>query len=220
MSREDGFAVMDVSTDICNDPKFRRLQRESPAAVAVGVFAYFAIMGESWKAGRRVAAVDAWPALVPFDPAIVEAMVSAGLLDRRGLLPQKAWDSWYRPAAERRAKSRDRWARYNAKRDADTALPPRGNDAATATSAPSVPSVRPSDPSAPTEETRDLPPPPAERGRRSNGTNPRANGHEPRARSTNPRANGTSTRQVRSDQKRGKTNLGDVLRGALAGEGS
>jgi hypothetical protein len=61
-------------------------------------------------------------------------------------------------------------------------------------------------------EERVTPPPPAERGRRTNGTNPRASGSAPRAKGANPRANGTSTRQVREGQKRGATKLADVLR--------
>lgn len=60
----------------------------------------------------------------------------------------------------------------------------------------------------------DLPPPPAERGRRKDRTNPRANGSAPRDTGANPRATGTSTRQVREDRKRGPTALGDVLRRA------
>jgi hypothetical protein len=67
-------------------------------------------------------------------------------------------------------------------------------------------------------DERDTPPPPAERGRRTNGTNPRAVGSAPRQTKASPRSNGTSTRQVRADQKRGKTALGDVLRKAAAVE--
>lgn len=222
MSRDDGFDVMDVSTSVVNDPKFRRLQRHSPANVAVGFMAYMACLGDSWKHGRRVAAADAWPVVLDFDETVIAAMTEAGLLDRRGFIPVKAWDSWFKVASERRTKARTRWARHNAKRDADTALEPRGNDvgtafepplenAVTASSVPPVPSSRPSDPPAPTEEKRTTPPPPAKRGRRANGTNLRANGNAPRAKSTNARANGTSTRQVRADHKRGTTKLHDVL---------
>ena len=70
------------------------------------------------------------------------------------------------------------------------------------------------------DETRldeiDTPPPPAERGRRSDGTNPRANGTAPRSTGANPRATGTSTRQVRQAQKRGPSALSEVLRKAAA----
>jgi hypothetical protein len=133
---------MDVSTSVCDDPKFRRLQRENPELVAVGVTAYLATMAESWKAGRRVSVEEAWPAILPFDKTAADALIRVGLLDRRGLLSTKAWRSWFDPARKRREQSRDRWARYNAKRDADTTPPPRGSDVSTATSDPSVPSVR------------------------------------------------------------------------------
>lgn len=48
----------------------------------------------------------------------------------------------------------------------------------------------------------DSPPPPAERGRRRNGTSPRQKGSAPRLQGTNPRANGTSPKQKRDDEKR------------------
>jgi hypothetical protein len=146
MTRDEGFAVMDVSTSLCDDPKFRRLQRESPELVAVGFVAYVATMAESWKAGRRVSADDAWPAFVPFEQSAIDALIRVGLLDRRGLVSSKAWRGWYLPALDRRSKSRARWARYNANRDAEAAPPPRGSNAGTATS---VPSVRPSVPPVP-----------------------------------------------------------------------
>jgi hypothetical protein len=167
MPRSEGFDVMDVSTSVCDDPKFRRLFRDAPELVAPAFAAYLATMAESWKAGRRVSVDDAWPAFLPFDQAVVDALIRVALLDRRGLLSPKGWRSWYEPARERREKSRDRWTRYNAKRDADTTLPPRGNGADTATSVPSVrpflpsePSVRPSAPStrARGESTRSVAP--------------------------------------------------------------
>lgn len=144
MSRDDGFPVMDISTSIVHDPKFRMLHREHPEHVPVAFLAYIAMLGESWKAGRRVSVTEAWPTLLPFDPAVVAAMVRVRLVERGGLPPRKAWDGWYRPAFERRVKARDRWARYNANRhaegNADTTSEPRGSDVGTATSVPSVPS--------------------------------------------------------------------------------
>lgn len=60
-------------------------------------------------------------------------------------------------------------------------------------------------------ETETEYPSPAERGRRMDGTNPRALG-------TNPRANGTSPRQVREEQKRGGlTSIHDILQAAAKG---
>jgi hypothetical protein len=147
MSRDDGFPVMDVSTDIVNDPKVRKLYRHAPDHAGTGFVAYVGTLSESWKAGRRVTVDDAWPACVAFDKAAVEALIHVGLLDRTGRIPVKSWRGWFEAARVRREKSRERWRRYNEKRDADTAEVPRGNHVGTATS---VPPVRPSVPPAPT----------------------------------------------------------------------
>lgn len=147
MTRDDGFPVMDVSTDYLNDPKWRRLHRAHPELLVASFMAYTATMAESWKSGRRVTIEEAWPALLPFDAAVIEALQDAGFLDRKGLVVVKSWDGWFRPAEARRARSRERWRKYNEKRDADTLAVPRGNDADTATS---VPPVRPSVPPGPT----------------------------------------------------------------------
>lgn len=144
MSRDDGFTVMDVSADIVNDPKWRRLQRVAPAHLGDAFIVYVAILGASWKAGRRVSADDAWPVILAYNGAAVEAMQHVGLLDRRGMVTTKAWSEWFGVANERRRKARDRWARYNAQRNADTTSLPRGTNATTASSVPPVlPSVPP-----------------------------------------------------------------------------
>lgn len=146
MSRDEGFDVMDVSTSIVHDPKVRKLARYAPDRAGVAFTAYLSVMAESWRAGRRVQLDDAWPPFLPFDPSAAEALVHVGLLDAKGMIPAKAWHGWFDPAMERRQKSRDRWARYNAKRDAATASSPRGNDVGTASSdSPPVPPVRPTD---------------------------------------------------------------------------
>lgn len=150
MSRDDGFAVMDVSTDICHDPKFRRLQRERPEHVASGFLAYMSTAAESWKSGRRVAVEEAWPALIPFDAAVCDSLRLVGLLDRHGLVSSHAWRGWFKPALERRLKTRARWTRWNEKRAADTTLDQRGTDAVMT---PTVrQSVSPSEPSVPTDQ--------------------------------------------------------------------
>lgn len=220
MSRDDGFAVMDVSVDIVNDPKIRKLYRHSPEHAGAGFAAYIATMGESWKAGHRVTVEDAWPAFLPFDPAAVAAMIHVGLLDAKGLVSSKAWRSWFTPAQSRREAVRERWRRANEKRlhpstndsaatTTETAPSPRGSRADTGANH-SVPFRSDSVPL----DTRDSPPPPAERGRRKSATNPRSTASAPRQRGANPRANGTSTRQVRADRKRGPTALASVLQEA------
>jgi hypothetical protein len=158
MSRDDGFAVMDVSTDLVNDPKIRKLYRHAPDHADRAVVAYLSTMGESWKAGRRVSIDDAWPAFVPFDQSSVAALVHVGLIDGRGMVSAKAWRGWFGPADDRRRKSRAKWKRANDKRHAEamggdtdaTPESPRGDAAVTPSPAPSVPP----DPSAPAEQGR------------------------------------------------------------------
>jgi hypothetical protein len=67
------------------------------------------------------------------------------------------------------------------------------------------------DPTDSMPENEEIPPPPAERGRRDEGTNPRAEGTSPRQTGDNPRANGSSPRQERQAEKRGPTKLGSIL---------
>lgn len=148
MSRDDGFAVMDVSTDIVNDPKVRKLFRHAPAHAPGGFVAYVSTVAESWKAGRRVTIDDAWPSILPFSKPAVEALVHVGLLDRTGRIPPKTWRGWYETAHGRREASRERWRRANEKRHAEATLVPRGSDADTDAT---VPSSRPSVPPVPPE---------------------------------------------------------------------
>lgn len=155
MSRTEGFAVMDVSTSICDDPKFRRIQRQSPELVGTAFSVYVAVMAESWRAGKRVSVDDAWPSIIPYDARADEALREAGLLDRRGLPSAKAWRSWFEPAYKRRETMREKWRRANENRRDDSAPPPRGNRADTAApvpsrTAPSDRTVRP-DRSAPSD---------------------------------------------------------------------
>lgn len=149
-SRSEGFAVMDVSTSILQDPKFRRIQREAPDQVATAFTAYVATIAESWKAGRRVAIDDAWPAILPYSETAVEVMQTVKLLDSGGRIASKSWRDWFDTARSRRDAARDRWRRSNEKRHDDAASPPRGSSADTDAIRPSVrpsDSVRPSEPS-------------------------------------------------------------------------
>lgn len=145
MSRDEGFAVMDVSTAIMHDPKVKKLWRHAPDHAPVAFTAYVATMAESWLAGRRVSIDDAWPAFLAFSKPAIEALVEVELIDSDGLVTSKAWRGWFQPALKRRRQARARWARSNAKRTADTTPLPRGSDAVTR--APSVPSVRSDSPS-------------------------------------------------------------------------
>lgn len=144
MSRDDGFSIMDVSVDLATDAKVKKLWRHAPDHAGAAFIAYVATMGESWKEGRRVTIDDSWPAFVPFDKAACAALVEVGLIDKSGKVTVKAWKSWYEIARDRRTKSRDRWARYNAQRDAVQTPVPRGSDAVTASSVPPVLPILPS----------------------------------------------------------------------------
>lgn len=158
MSRDDGFAVMDVSTSIHEDAKFKRLARSRPDLVAPAFLAYVALLGESWRCGERVAMADSWPAILPFDRAVVAALKRFELLDAEGLVASETWERWFGPARRRQEQARERWRRSNEKRhaaamaslaldSADTARSPRGDTGVTAATVPTDPSVRPSDPS-------------------------------------------------------------------------
>lgn len=140
MSRDDGFAVMDVSTSILDDEKFKKLARYSPDHIGTAVTGFLATLSASWRHAKRVQIEDAWPAFMPFDRLAADALIHCKLLDKTGRIPAKPWNGWFGPARKRREVTRDRWDRYNAKRrgtstndDAATALAPRGNDAVTAT---------------------------------------------------------------------------------------
>jgi hypothetical protein len=149
MTRSEGFAVMDVSTSICDDSKFRRLQRETPEQVAIAFTAYIATMAESWKAGRRVTVDDAWPSFIPYDAGVIDAMHRVKLLDGAGRVMRKAWDEWFELARQRRDTARERWTRSNAQRSAARSQLPRGNGADTAATVPlrssPIRTVRPSE---------------------------------------------------------------------------
>ena len=111
MSRaaDPGFAVMDVSTGILDDEKFRDLAERFPAHAAVGVTAFLAALARSWKKGRRVTADRAWPVWLPKEPAVIDALQAVGLLDRRGMVAAGPWREWFEPARKRRDEARARW---------------------------------------------------------------------------------------------------------------
>lgn len=67
-------------------------------------------------------------------------------------------------------------------------------------------------------DEQESPPPPAQRGRRKDRTNPRAVGTSPRLNGKDPRANGKAPRQEREAQKRAAMpqSVNDILRRAAA----
>ncbi len=102
MSRDDGFAIMDLSTDYPNDPKWRTLFRASPDLLPVAFMAYTAAMCESWRCGHRVSVTESWPVILPFEQGAIDALRTAKLIDRAGLIVKATWQSWFDPASRRR----------------------------------------------------------------------------------------------------------------------
>jgi hypothetical protein len=214
VTRDAGFAVMDVSVNITDDPKVRKLFRLHPDVAPTGFMAYVGLMAESWKQGRRLSIEDGWPTVLPFSRPALDALKHVRLLDAKGLIPAKTWTGWFGIAAARRGLLRERWRRSNdARRVEPTAGPPRGSSAVAATSPRGHRAVTASPvPSRTVPSKRDTPPPPAERGRRKDRTDPRSLGDSPRQNGHAPRDLGTSPRQIRQAEKTGPTPLRSILR--------
>lgn len=133
------------------------------------------------------------------------------LADGRVYVP--GWDEWQEgdmTVAERMRRMRSRRTQ-RAKRNDVTPLPSPERNGVTTDAVVTTTSV-----SSAGVGVDNLPPPPAKRGRRKDGTNPRAEGTAPRSTGENPRATGESPRQVREAQKRGPTLIGEILRRAAA----
>lgn len=145
MTRDEGFAVMDVSTSFLQDPKVRKLQRHAPDRWPVAMIAYVSAMSESWKAGRRVSIEDAWPVGLPYDDLAAEGLHQVGLVDASGLIVPRTWRSWFGKAKARRAKTRADWRKWQQEhRKSKGGVSP---DSAPDKGKPSAPPVRPSEPS-------------------------------------------------------------------------
>ena len=149
MSRDGGFTRADIDTGLFADTKVVALARRlrDPVQTAAHVALYTAVVLVSWGADERIPLEDAVPAwwLDPIDE--VRANLQAvRLLDSDGRIPEHAWASWYAPATERRANTRERWRRANLKRQrgdhAVTAASHRGDSCEPGPSGPSGP-IRP-----------------------------------------------------------------------------
>lgn len=143
MSRDDGFDRMDVATSIADDRKFRLLAKRHPELYPAAFTVYVGgLLAVSWRDGERLTLEEAWPALLPEDPAIGPALLEAGLVDEEMRIPWHAWEGWFGAASERRQGGRDRQRRYNAKRrspadrqtDRQSGRQSRRNDDVTTTS--------------------------------------------------------------------------------------
>ena len=145
-SRDDGFAVADVSTSYYDDDKVRELWRileGDVSAMCEAMTMHNATVIGSWRVGRRVTVNQAAPLWLPVREPIVEALVSARLLDRSRKVPPRSWAGWFGPAEARREERREAGRRggiAKAKRTASSAtaeLYPTGRQAG--------PSVKPTD---------------------------------------------------------------------------
>jgi len=116
MSQSDGFDRMDVATSIADDRKFRQLGRRHPELLGAAGWAYVGLLAASWREGQRLTLEEAWPVLLPDDPAVSAALLEAGLVDDDQRIPWHAWEGWFGAASERRRAGRERHVRYNRKR--------------------------------------------------------------------------------------------------------
>jgi hypothetical protein len=108
MSRDDGFAVADLSTDLLDDPKVKALWRELDDQGRMGhaLTLYTATVLASWRAGTRVTVADAAPVWLALDDELLLVLVRVRLLDHTGRLPLRSWKGWFGPAWDRREKRR------------------------------------------------------------------------------------------------------------------
>jgi hypothetical protein len=149
MSRDDGFAIADISTSTLEDVKFRALWRtlNEPGTMSQAVVIYLATLLESWKSGERVCAEVAAPMWVANADTIASILSSVGLLDAQGMVPEHVWDNWFGPAYSRREEKRKAGS-IGGQRKASNALAQLEDGSSYALPVPSVPSY-PSYPSVP-----------------------------------------------------------------------
>lgn len=104
MSRGAGFENADIDVGILDDPKFRAFARSTrdEGILARGVVAHLAVTTSSWGAGERLTLEEAAPLWLTGLEDLAERLVAVGLLDTEHRIPEKAWQSWYAPAAQRR----------------------------------------------------------------------------------------------------------------------
>jgi hypothetical protein len=104
VSRGAGFENADIDVGILDDPKFRAFARSTrdEGILARGVVAYLAVTTSSWGAGERVTLEQSAPLWLTGLDDLAERLVAVGLLDAEHRIPEKAWQSWYGPAVQRR----------------------------------------------------------------------------------------------------------------------
>jgi hypothetical protein len=109
MSRDDGFAVADLSVHLYDDDKVKRLYRElggDLGRMGHAMMLCEATLLASWRDGRRRTVHEAAPLWLTVDDELVSVLVRVGLLDRTCKRPIRSWNAWFGPAFERREKRR------------------------------------------------------------------------------------------------------------------
>lgn len=105
MSRDDGFSRADVDTGFLSDPKIVALARRQrdPVRTAATCALYLAVVLASWRAAERVPFDQASPAwFLDPDDVLRADLVGVGLLGDDGCVPAATFESWFRPAWDRR----------------------------------------------------------------------------------------------------------------------
>jgi hypothetical protein len=161
MSRSEGFPIADVDVGVLDDPKVRALARSTrdEALVARAIVAYLSVVTSSWGRGERVTLEDAVPLWITGTEDLAGRLAAVGLLDSEGRIPERAWESWFMPAWDRREERREsgRKGGYAKHRNqSGLAQPEHSHSEATADLYPSVPSV-PSKPGPSVPGTREPP---------------------------------------------------------------
>jgi hypothetical protein len=146
MSRGEGFSIADIAVGFLRDLKLRRLRQSIPDDAAATTIVYIAVVLSSWAEGYRLSTAEA-DSPEEATPERVAALQAVELLDADGKIPLHAWESYFRPAWERREKMRRAGIEGNRRRWHPDRLSPPDSPPDSPPVSPSVPSdrtVRPS----------------------------------------------------------------------------
>jgi hypothetical protein len=131
MSRDEGFRNADHDVGFLRDLKVRRLRKTAPdeGEGAIRTLVYIALRDACWDTGERLTVDEVEPPYAATSERLT-ALQSVGLLDSTGRIPKRAWESWFRPAWERREKMRAAGAEGNRRRWGERSAPDSGPDSA------------------------------------------------------------------------------------------
>jgi hypothetical protein len=140
MTRADGFSIADIDVGFLRDLKVRWLRQYIPDDAAATTIVYIAVVLSSWEEGFRLSIAEADS---PEDatPERIAALQTAELLDADGRIPLRAWESWFRPAWERRNEKRKGGIEGNRRRWHPDRLSDTDSDTHSDSVSPSRPSV-------------------------------------------------------------------------------